>query len=329
MVTAVSRDNPTAVGLMVRFGLVVAGMLSVPSLTGCAAPNRLGQSLHVERGAYEFQGEPLEYFAAMPLQSKTALPVLVFLEGDGEQCQAFSQALWQRFLTRYTGRFVLVRPRTLVNTLCAQDKDRWARLDFTHRVDELEALVPRVRSAFPRGPLFLLGHSAGAHVAQLYAERHPDQVAGLINLSGGFDELAGVLKDIAEQEGDTAAKVAAFLSEAGAMAPDSLVWNRTALFWKQMLFSGVRSLWVSYRKPCLVLHGTQDIANVPWAGVQRDGHAVTAAGGSCKLEGLEGVGHDTLSPRTFDRIDAWLESQVMGTGYFVPPTFSEGSGGTK
>jgi pimeloyl-ACP methyl ester carboxylesterase len=272
--------------------------LTALALVGCAAQNRLGLPVRLESRPYTFRGEALEFEAAVPPTESPVPPVLVLLEGDGSQCQAYSKTRWSRFVTREMGHFVLVRPRTLVNSLCEREPERWKRLDFLHRVDELETLVPAVRQAFPDGPLILVGHSAGAHVARLYAERHPDQVAGLVNISGGYDELSGVLTELSGTP-------PVVLSSVRSASPTSELWGRTAGFWEQMFFSGVRPLWLTYRKPCLVLHGSGDRKSVPIAGVKRDAAAVT---GSCRLEILEGEGHDTLTSATFGRIDAWLQT---------------------
>jgi len=279
--------------------------------SGCAAHNRLGLQVAIERGGYDYGGEALEWWAGVPAAARDAkAPVLVLVEGDGGRCQEFSERLWTRFLVSNAGRFALVRPRTLVNTACAGAPERWRALDFLHRVDELAALLSSVRRRLPDRPVVLLGHSAGAHVAVLYARRHPGEVSGLVNVSGGLNELSSVLADL---EGEPAGRGAArAVGEGPRLPPDAPYWGRTARFWSQMLFSGVLEHWLAYREPCLVLHGTEDRASVPWPGVERDASRVRAAGGSCRLEPLAGAGHDTLTPSTFARIDAWLRSTWPG-----------------
>lgn len=280
----------------------IAAMIAIS--TACATQNRLDQPIRIEHAIPASRGVPAWWAAAPPVAP--GAPLVVYVEGDGGNCQSFSERLWTRFITRFAGRFVLARPRWSVNSLC-DDRERWARLDFRHRTAELEAVVPELKVAFPGRPLIVLGHSAGAHVARAYAELQPDKVAGLINLSGGYDELSGVLHDVAEADPAAAPKIEAFLLEVRTLPADAAIWDRTALFWREMLSSGVKPLWTSFRKPCLVLHGTKDDASVPYRGVRKDAEEIETAGGSCRLVTLEGAGHDTLDVATFERIDAWLE----------------------
>ncbi len=288
-----------------RFLLAASlGLTAFPSL-GCATKNRLNQEIRLEHAAATSDGVPAWWAAVPPVDA--GAPLVIFVEGDGGNCQSFSEGLWTRFVTRFAGRFVLVRPHWRVNSLC-EDRERWALLDFRHRIAELETVVPALRRAFPGRPVIVLGHSAGAHVARAYAEAHPDDVAGLINLSGGYDDLSGVLRDIAEEDPARAPAIEGFVLEVRGMPPQAPIWDRTALFWQEMLGSGVRTLWSSYRKPCLALHGMKDDTSVPYRGVRKDADEVEAAGGSCRLVVLEDAGHDTLDEATFQLIDGWLEA---------------------
>lgn len=236
--------------------------------------------------------------------------MLVVLEGDGARCEAFSERRWARFLVKNTGRYVLVRPKTLVNATCEASPARFRSLDFLHRVDELSAIVASVRAAHPRGPLVLVGHSAGAHVARLYAERAPTEVAALVDLSGGFAELSSVFADLDAAAGASAGRFAGATSDVRRLPDSAPFWGRTALFWRQMLWSGVGPLWESYRGPCLAIHGTADRESVPFAGVERDAKRLRAAGSSCVLAAAEGVGHDTLTAESFARIDRFVAERV-------------------
>lgn len=61
--------------------------------------------------------------------------------------------------------------------------DRVVITDFEHVVDDLHTVVSRARSDHPGLPVVLIGHSMGGLVATRFAQRHGDELAGLV-LSG-------------------------------------------------------------------------------------------------------------------------------------------------
>lgn len=258
-------------------GLVLLGV----STSGCVTTNRLGLEIAVEAHADFVSGTP----RGLDL---SAAPVVVLVEGDGSLCQPFSLLGWTRLLQRMTGRFTLVRPITAINRACDVSED-WRARDFFSRVDELDLEVRAVRAAYPGRPVVLLGHSAGAHVAMLLLARRPDAADALVNLSGGLDALRGVLEALHVEPPPTQG--------------EALAWGRSPAFWKQMLDSGVAPLWRRFAGRCLVLHGTKDLRQVPFAQVARDAAHLE---GRCAFRPLEGAGHDTLSGQAFEVLDDWL-----------------------
>lgn len=290
---------------------------------GCAAGNRLGREVRV---THEVDDAGAEYVVGAPVTPDAdRLPVAVFLEGDGSLCQRFSPGLWERFVTRFAGDFVLVRPVTRVNRTCGTPA--FAAADFLHRVDETEALLATLEARYPGRPLYLVGHSAGAHLALLAATRRPASVRGLVNLGGGIDELSRVLPAIVrarEARGELSparrdrelAGIEAFLADVRAVGPtDRPLWGRTYRFWNQMCFSGVSAAWRTTELPALVVHGEEDLAAVPFELV-RDARDELAAAGvpGPRFVFLPGAGHDLLDPGVFRLVDAWIaERQRAGS----------------
>lgn len=298
-------------------GPTLAAVASVLAF-GCAATNPFGREVQVERGTYSSQGERLDYLVGIPAGVADKAPVEVFVEGDGSQCQAWSEDLWRRFLVRRTGSALLVRPRTYVNTVCGGE--RFVQADFLHRLAELGSLLAEVRHAHPGRPVFLVGHSAGAQLAVLHASAHPGEIAGIANLGGGTWPLARVVEEIAREKARRGQLSAAELQDRLARhetllaklraAPDSTepMWGRTQRFWSQMFFSGVRELWAATELPALVVHGTEDLDSVPASSVAKARDEL-AGKANVRFVFLEGEGHDLLKPKVFELVDEWVRSQ--------------------
>lgn len=306
--------NPSVRPLLVSLLLAALG-------AGCAAGNRLGRDVRVTR---ERDPAGAEYFVGTPVTSGAeALPVALFLEGDGSQCQRFSAGRWERFVTGFAGDHVLVRPVTRVNRAC--ETEAFAAADFLHRVDETAALLAALEARYPGRPLYLIGHSAGAHVALLAAARRPSAVRGLVDLGGGVDELSRVLPAIPRAEAARGrisaaerdarlAELEGFLADVRAEGPtDRPLWGRTYRFWHQMLFSGVSDGWRTTDLPVLVVHGEDDLEAVPFELVRHARDELADAG----LEGpefrfLPGIGHDLLEPEVFVLVDRFIEAHERG-----------------
>lgn len=301
---------------------VAAALLLVGVGAGCAIHNQFGRPIRIERHRYASQGEQLEYLVGVGGDADLREPIAVLLEGDGSRCQEYRESLWRRFLTRHTGRFLLVRPRTFVNTVCGTA--RFARADFIHRLAELADLLAEVELAYPRRPVFLIGHSAGAHLAIMYASAHPGAIAGIVDLGGGTWPLADLLPEIAREKARRGRLTSSELTEQldgietllarVRTNPNSLepMWGRTVRFWYQMFFSQVRELWAATPVPVLILHGSEDLDSVPVSAVLKSREEFQAAGkASVRFVFLDGEGHDLLNAKAFALIDAWIASQGL------------------
>jgi alpha-beta hydrolase superfamily lysophospholipase len=62
------------------------------------------------------------------------------------------------------------------------DGDRALISDFEHVVDDLETLAGIAAAEHPGCPLVFMGHSMGGLLASRYAQRHPEDLAGLVLL---------------------------------------------------------------------------------------------------------------------------------------------------
>ncbi|MFI0235700.1 alpha/beta fold hydrolase [Streptomyces sp. NPDC016845] len=90
-------------------------------------------------------------------------------------------------------------------------------------VEDLKAIGDQARALNPDVPFVLLGHSLGSLLAREYAQRHADDLVGLI-LSGTFRSLPG-----SDTEGSIAALEEA-IARAGRAAPSSYVTDLFASF---------------------------------------------------------------------------------------------------
>lgn len=93
-------------------------------------------------------------------------PPLVFLHGWPEW-----SAIWRRNLPALSERFEVIAPDLRNFGDSVGDE----AIDIDHYVADLEALVDRLGYA----RFGLVGHDVGAFLAQEYARRHPDRLAGL------------------------------------------------------------------------------------------------------------------------------------------------------
>lgn len=296
-------------------GCVLAVLLGA---LGCAPRNMLGREIAIEERPYVFRGRALGTFVASPsleAPPPAALPLVVFLEGDGSRCQAFSPGLWRRFLVRYTGDYVLVRPRAYANDTCGTPD--FARADFAGRVEELGVLAGELSQSHPGRHLYLVGHSAGAHVAILYAMRHRGEIAGVANLGGGLEPLSEVLPEIERERARrgelddeelkdrlrTIDQLAFRLRETE--HPDAAFWGRTERFWSEMFFAPVHEAWRDGGLPRLVVHGTDDRESVPFSSVLR-ARAELARDPDVTFELEDDFGHDLLNERVFLAVNRWI-----------------------
>ena len=101
--------------------------------------------------------------------------------------------------------------------------------DFEHVVDDLHAVVLRARDEHPGLPVAMVAHSMGGMIGTRYAQRHSDELAGLV-LSAPSIGLTPVLADwlAAPELPDDPIDVAVLSRDASvgqAYADDPLVWH--------------------------------------------------------------------------------------------------------
>ncbi len=284
-------------------------------LTSCAVTNVRGQSVELTEVPYTFRNQDLALQIGTPAV-QADLPIALFLEGDGGQCQEYRPRLWQRFLQRFAADVVLVRARGLVNVTC--QTEAWRTLDFQARVDELAVQVRVLKAQFPGRRLVLIGHSAGAHVALAYVLAHPGEVERLVDLGGGVLDLAEVLqhipREMARQGKLEPAELAAAVAQVQATIaevshhadPRAPFWGRTYAFWFQMFFSGTTAAWRCPPVPALIVHGARDLESVPFEPTRQ---AVLHNGcGNVTWLPMADKGHDLLDAEVFRAIGTWLQA---------------------
>ncbi|HVK72564.1 MAG TPA: lysophospholipase [Kofleriaceae bacterium] len=207
---------------------------------------------------------------------------------------------------------------------------------FDDLLDDLDAVVARVRAEEPGRKVFLFGHSLGGLVTSLYTiERQPD-IGGLVLASPGLvldipPLLAAATPVLATLAGNAPALeiVHAGFSKrrevVEEMDHDPLISQVKAPAQSaRTSFEGVARVWAAPERltaPLLVFHGTEDIVTAP-AG-SRDLYA--RAGSKDKLLRIhDGLMHDTLrepegaGERVASEVIAWLDAHSGG----APVTFT-------
>lgn len=302
---------------LARVGRALAVLVGLGTLLGCAHANIRGRAIDLTEEPYSLDGEPLSYWRGSPrgVDART-LPRAIFLEGDGPRCQAYSEALWTRTVSEWTGDYVLIRPRTRLSTHCADGS--FAGLDFSHRLADLAALVAALEERSPGTPTYLVGHSAGAHVAVSFASREGARIAGVASLGGGLDELATVLEAIPRERlrrGTIDASEAerqrletlATLADVRRHGPSpEPFWGRTYRFWSEMFFSGSKSAWARLDAPIFVAHGVDDLDSVPFSLVASTVDELKDSGRDVTFVAYADLGHDLLRPEVFADVDRWI-----------------------
>lgn len=306
----------------------VVGLAAV--LSGCAG-NMLGRSVHMEGGDYTFKDETLSYFEGTSIADPSwdatkrpdaykKWPVAVFIEGDGSDCQKFSVAGWDKFVRRYAGDYVLVRAKTMVNVACGTDA--FAKLEFLPRVDELGALLAAIKKAHENQPIVLIGHSAGATLAVLYANAHPGEIAGIVNLGGGLDPLERVIKQAEREKGlgpEALREAEGTIDQAIENArsggnPDKAMWGRTEKFWGQMFGVEVKEEWLKTTIPVLVVHGDADVV-VPYALMAKNRRELKRKSKTNFTLDIEhGMTHDLFNDSVFLTVNDWIKRKIIEGG---------------
>ena len=135
-----------------------------------------GESLTSRQARFAGAGGLQIYWQAW-LPGPGAVAVIVIAHGAGEHSGRYAHVATRLVAEGYAVYAIEHRghgrsegPRALID-----------RID--NAVADLDLLVRLSADAYPRSPVFLLGHSMGGTLALCYAQRHQDRLAGLI-LSG-------------------------------------------------------------------------------------------------------------------------------------------------
>jgi len=154
---------------------VRACLAALSLLAACSDPSRASTP------------EPLEH---VERQGSGELPLIVALHGRGDRPERFSSV------------FDDLAPEARVLLVRAPIDEGRGRAWFSFRygfdaaMDDLEALLPRLRRTIARyladhptrGDPLLVGFSQGAMIAYAYAARHPDELRAVFPISGGLPE---------------------------------------------------------------------------------------------------------------------------------------------
>jgi alpha-beta hydrolase superfamily lysophospholipase len=145
------------------------------------------------------------------------------------------------------------------------DGQRALIADFEHVVDDLHTLVATARDRFPGLPVVMAGHSMGGLLTGRYAERYPDQLAGVAFLGavlGDWPWARDVLEHGIPEESSDPAGMSRDAQTVAEYASDPLVYHGT--YQRPLLEAEVAALdrfnaeLDRITMPVLFLHGDSD-----------------------------------------------------------------------
>lgn len=196
------------------------------------------------------------------------------------------------------------------------DGERALITDFEHVVDDLHALASIARGEHPGLPLVLVGHSMGGLVAGRFAQRWPDEVAGVVFCGAVIGDWEWAREVLAEPELPNIPFDPAALSRdpaaGAAYAADPLVYH--GQYKRGLLEAEVAALdrfqghTDALTMPVLFLHGSAD----PFVPFERSLQAVQdMPTEDVSIHVYDGARHEVLNETNRDEVighlAAWLE----------------------
>lgn len=117
----------------------------------------------------------------------------------------------------------------LATRVCLYDRANVGRSDHVDGARTSEDIAADLHnlleSAEIEAPYILVGHAIGSWHARVFAQQHPDEVAGMVLVSPAhpdfFDRLLGLLPAASESEDEAIAGIRAFWSDPGSFFADS------------------------------------------------------------------------------------------------------------
>ena len=189
------------------------------------------------------------------------------------------------------------------------DGERVLVADFETLVDDLHGLVTTAREANPGLPVVMVGHSMGGMIATRYAQRHPEELAGLVVSGPILGEPALLAQLIALDEIPDIPIDPAVLSRdesvGQAYADDPLVWHgpfkRTTVEANAAFLRAIAQDASSLTVPVLWLHGADDqlvLEAETRAGIE----TLRAGGASIEEKIYPGARHEIFNETNRDEV---------------------------
>ncbi len=181
--------------------------------------------------------------------------------------------------------------------------------DFELLVDDLHGVVTAARGANPGLPVVMVAHSMGGMIATRYAQRHSDQLAGLVISGPILGEPALLAQLIALDEIPDIPIDPAVLSRdesvGQAYANDPLVWHgpfkRTTVEANAAFLRAIAQDASSLTVPVLWLHGAED--QLVLEAETRGGiEALRAGGASIEEKIYPGARHEIFNETNRDEV---------------------------
>jgi alpha-beta hydrolase superfamily lysophospholipase len=206
-----------------------------------------------------FQGSEGQVFYRFWTPEREPRRIVVIVHGYAEHSGRYAHVAE----TLAAGGAVVCAPDHIGHGM--SEGDRALIANFEHVVDDLHALIGIISGDYPGLPVVMAGHSMGGLLTGRYAERHPQQLAGVVFMGavlGDWDWARDVLENGIPDESSDPSGMSRDPETVRAYANDPLVYHgsykRPLLEAEVMALDRFNAELDRITMPVLFLHGEAD-----------------------------------------------------------------------